>query len=66
MTELYADTVCSVEDGSMHLKDCIERNCSNCEVGDSAEMKETLHSVFSLKLEVDSAIVVSATLPIRP
>ena len=23
MTELYADTICSVEDGSMHLKDCI-------------------------------------------
>jgi hypothetical protein len=32
MTELYADTMCSVEDGSMHLKDCIERNCSNCGV----------------------------------
>ena len=32
MTKLYADTVCSVEDGSMHLKYCIERNCSNCKV----------------------------------
>jgi hypothetical protein len=26
------DTMCSVEDGSKHLRDCIERNCSNCGV----------------------------------
>jgi hypothetical protein len=25
MTELYADTMCSVEDGSMHLKDCMKQ-----------------------------------------
>jgi hypothetical protein len=30
MTELYADTMCSVEDGSKHLRDCIERLFGPC------------------------------------
>lgn len=32
MAELCVETMCPIEVGEIHLKDCLERNCSKCGV----------------------------------